>query len=186
MYISWYDSIGVCCASSGAPTVRQPGEAAGLPASIAAPRSLWRLNQVWLMLNKGSADKWNSQRAVMLTSLSSSSPYNCLSMSQQDSPEVAAAPLATSPVLHKRLGRKKVSFIFRASTESQLVEMFFFSRFVFLVSDCYIYSIKQVSLNSSLKCWALTLHGLRPLFWHLCWTTTVDVKLKKICHKHNF
>lgn len=75
------------------------------------------------MLNKGSADKWNSQRAVMPTSLSSSSPYNCLSMSLQVSPEVAAAPLS-SPAFYKRLGKKEVSFIFSVSSESQLVEMF--------------------------------------------------------------
>lgn len=79
----------------------------GLPASIAAARSLWRLNQVWLMLNKGSADKWNSQRAVMPTSLSSSSPCNCLSVSQQVSPEVAAAPLS-GPEFYRRLGGKEV------------------------------------------------------------------------------
>lgn len=82
------------------------------------------------MLNKGSADKWNSLRAVMPTSLSSSSPYNCLSMSQQVSPEVAAAPLS-SPALYRRLGRKEVSFIFRATSESSskcvFVCLFFFS-----------------------------------------------------------
>lgn len=79
------------------------------------------------MLNKGSADKWNSQRAVMPTSLSSSSPYNCLSMSQQVSPEVAAAPLS-GPAFYKRLGGKEVGFILRVSSESHLVEMFFFWR----------------------------------------------------------
>lgn len=47
---------------------------------------LWRFNQVWLMVNKGLEDKWNSQWAVMLTSLSSSSPiivFQCLSMSAE-------------------------------------------------------------------------------------------------------
>lgn len=137
MYISWYDSRGVCCASTGAPTARPPGGAAGLPASIAAPASPWRLNQVWLMLNKGSADKWNSQRAVMLTSLSSSSPCNCLSVSLQVSPEVAAAP-APSPAFYERLGRKQVSFILSVSSESQKC-------FVFWGIDCQEWSTTSLS-----------------------------------------
>lgn len=76
------------------------------PASMPAPHSLWRLNQVWLMLNKGSEDKWNSQRAVMLTSLSSSSPiivFLCLSRSATIWLKYRCTPVAAPcPMYFKR------------------------------------------------------------------------------------
>lgn len=52
--------------------------------------SSFRCDSCWIKT------RWTNgiQRAVMPTSLSSSSHYNCLSMSQQVSPEVAAVPLS--------------------------------------------------------------------------------------------
>lgn len=108
-FLIWFNRRLLCLHCRAECETARRRRPAGLQTSIAAPRSLWRLNQVWLMLNKGSADKWNSQRAVMPTSLSSSSPYNCLSVSQQVSPELAAAPLS-GPAFYKRLGRKESRF----------------------------------------------------------------------------
>lgn len=132
------------------------------------------------MLNKGSVDKWNSQRAGMPTSLSSSSPYNCLSMSQQVSPEVAAAPLS-GPAFYKRLGRKEVGFILRVSSESQLVEMFWggfqTAKSRNLLSKC----LKMTSVNSLIAGHC----GLQLALLDTCVKPQQRMWIRK-CHNPNF
>lgn len=109
-----------CTHMCGTSVVNSSRRRKSRPAWMPAPHSLWRLNQVWLMLNKGSEDKWNSQRAVILTSLSSSSPiivFPCLSRSATIWLKYRCTPVAVPcPMYFKRW--KGVDFSFRLSSIS--------------------------------------------------------------------